>query len=644
MGDFSRDTFKLTNVLHQLLRGATVTDPRHYVGVRMQQGVPVLDADWNDAEDIRKHEVELLLRDFIGDGVPGSGSGFAIEPVESDNNFSIMAGMLLVDGWQAINPENVLYADLPRHGGAGTDLTTPGGSRTDIVYLDVFEREVTAYDPSAGDERLVNQYIGVETAARVERSWTVRVAENASDFSALTLNEPGHKYYPLAKLRRSGTARIQGYMIEDLRRLGLTLSESLKAPMYARRGTEELTAARFSQMLIDLRGMIKLWQQNELFPIVLGGTESWLSYQNAANEIYYLTTSAEVNSDTRNLDNQDGLTIMQKLVDAQHALLQVITDFGNGVPADMAVIDLYADYLDGDGGSISGVQPAIDDVDLLGAVIAQEELIEFLGLSTGDLPEGSVTVMLSSVAPATGTTTDPFQITYTVTSNLLVPAAAAEDFDLEAVVSDVRWAASLSAAQLTLSPGESQDVVMTVDPDNTLSSGDFADINLVARAHRRPSIQSSQPVQRFTIGALPPGETFLFYSGAAALQDGTLVLQRVDIESTTHEVSFTLVNTSGGTELHTFELVYELTWPGTLPAGVVPADWIPSAAVTFTDQDVPGESVPVTFPIEAPSLAAVSENVEFTLTATATLTAVDGAAIASGKSVTIELPVRVEIS
>lgn len=645
MGDFSRDTFKLTNVLYQLLRGATVAGPRHYVGVRMQQGVPVLDADWNDAEDIRKHEVELLLRDFIGDGVPGSGSGFAIEPVESDNNFSIMAGMLLVDGWQVINPENVLYADLPRHGGAGTDLSTPGGGRTDIVYLDAFEREVTAYDSSVGDERLVNQYIGVETAARVERSWTVWVAENASDFSTLTLNEPGHKYYPLARLRRSGSARIEGYMIEDLRRLGLTLSDSLKAPMYARRGTEELTAARFSQMLIDLRGMIKLWQQNELFPIVLGGTESWLSYQNAANEIYYLTTSAEVNSDTRNLDNRDGLTIMQKLVDAQHALLQVITDFGNGVPADMAVIDLYATYLDGDGGSgsITGVQPAIDDDDLLGAVIAQEELIEFLGLSTGDLPEGSVTVMLSSVTPATATTTGAFQITYTVTSNLLVPATDAEQFDLEAVVSDVRWAASLSASQLTLAPGESQDVVMTVNPDDTLSSGDFADINLVARAHRRPSIQSPQPAQRFTIGELPPGETFLFYSGAAALQDGTLVLQRADVEFTTYQVSFTLVNTSGGTELHTFELVYELAWPGTLPAGVVPADWIPGAAVTFSDQDVAGESAPASFPIEAPSLGAVSENIEFTLTATATLTAVDGTAIASGKSVTVELPVRVEI-
>lgn len=642
MGDYSRDTFRLTNVLHQLLRGETVAQPRHYTGVRLQQGVPVLDADWNDAEDIRRHEIELLLRDVIGNGIPGMGSGFAIEPVESDNNFAIMTGTLLVGGWQVINPAVVLYVDLPRLNGAGTDLSTPGGNRTDIVYLDVFEQEVTAFGSAANDERLVNQFIGIETAARIERSWTVRVAENASDFSSLALNEPGHKYYPLAKLRRNGTARIQGHMIEDLRRLGLTLADSLKAPMYAKRGSEELTASRFTQMLIDLRDVIKMWQQNELFPIVLGGTESWLSYQNAANEIYYLTMSAEINSDTRNLDNSDGLKVMQKLVDAQHDLLTVITDFGTGVPADMAVIDLYASYLDGDGGSIGGVQPAIDDDDLLGAVMAQEQLIEFLGLSTGDLPQGSVTVMLSSVTPATAITTDAFQITYTVTSDLLVPATA-EQFDLEAVISDVRWAASLGVAQLTLLPGGSQDVVMTVNPNDTLANGDFTDINLVARAHRRPSIQSPQPAQRFTIGSLPAGETFMFYSGALALQAGVLVLQRADVEVTTYEISFTLVNTSGGSEQHTFDVEYELTWPATLPAGVVPADWIPSSTVTFSNQDVPGADALVTFPVEAPGLGGVAADIEFTLTATATLTAVDGGTIASGKSITIELPVRIEI-
>jgi hypothetical protein len=64
VGDFSRDTF---NPL------------KHYTGVRVQQGVPIVDADWNELEDIRKHELELFLKRFIGNGVPDGNHGFRID-------------------------------------------------------------------------------------------------------------------------------------------------------------------------------------------------------------------------------------------------------------------------------------------------------------------------------------------------------------------------------------------------------------------------------------------------------------------------------------------------------------------------------------------------------------------------------------
>lgn len=63
MGDFSRSTFDRL---------------KHYVGVRMQQGVPLLDADWNESEDIRRYEVQAFLKWFIGDGVPAGNDGFRI--------------------------------------------------------------------------------------------------------------------------------------------------------------------------------------------------------------------------------------------------------------------------------------------------------------------------------------------------------------------------------------------------------------------------------------------------------------------------------------------------------------------------------------------------------------------------------------
>lgn len=55
--NISRDTFNIF---------------KHYNGVRLQQGVPLVDADWNEMEDIRKFELQNLLKWFIGNGVPSS--------------------------------------------------------------------------------------------------------------------------------------------------------------------------------------------------------------------------------------------------------------------------------------------------------------------------------------------------------------------------------------------------------------------------------------------------------------------------------------------------------------------------------------------------------------------------------------------
>ena len=63
MGNFSRDTFDKL---------------KHYVGVRLQQGVPLVDADWNEQEDIRRYELQAFLKWFVGNGVPEGNDGFRI--------------------------------------------------------------------------------------------------------------------------------------------------------------------------------------------------------------------------------------------------------------------------------------------------------------------------------------------------------------------------------------------------------------------------------------------------------------------------------------------------------------------------------------------------------------------------------------
>jgi hypothetical protein len=648
MGDISRDTFKLTNVLHQILTGENVSNGRHYIGVRLQQGVPVLDADWNDCDDIRRRELELVIRDIIGDGVPGLQQGFAIGQVEADNDFIINPGVLVLGGWEVINPVLKRYSELFKfydidNNYLGTDLNTPSGDRIDIVYLDVNEQETT-YN---SDPRIVNEQIGLETAIRLERVWNVCVAEGASDFSSLILDEPGHKYYPLAKLYRSSSARIEAHMIEDLRRLGLTLADGIKAPMYLQRGTEVVDPSRFSIMLLTLRGNLKIWQQNGLFPVSIVSLEAWMAYLNALNEVYHLTTSAEVSSDTRNLDNNDGLKVIGKLADAQEDMLDTFRTFGTGVPEEMAVLDLYQAYIEGDPSkNIGGIRPSLSNNDLLGAVQGQNALNDFLSLGTGELPQGSVAAILQNVDPGTAVTTGGMTLTYEVTSHLTVPATP-EVFDLNVTVSDVRWAVTLGQTQVTLAPGESVSVEVTVDPADTLTNGDFADINLVARSHWRPSIKSQQTAQRFTIGELPPGETFFYYSGVP-LTDGTLHIPRAQIEEQFCEVYFTLVNSTGGEsaggQRQGFDVVYELVFPPSPPSGVDPSTWIPPTPNTLADQIVIGASAETILSIRAPSLAPVSEDVLLTLRATSTLTSIGGAPVSGGKSATIDLPVRVLIA
>lgn len=66
MGNFSRDTFDRL---------------KHYVGVRLQQGVPLIDADWNELDDIRRFELQAFVKWFVGDGVPDGNDGFRAAPL-----------------------------------------------------------------------------------------------------------------------------------------------------------------------------------------------------------------------------------------------------------------------------------------------------------------------------------------------------------------------------------------------------------------------------------------------------------------------------------------------------------------------------------------------------------------------------------
>lgn len=211
--NISRDTFR---------------PEKNYVAVRLQQGVPLVDADWNEMNDIVRHELYDGLSLGFSDGVPPGSTDLRVVSHESlTNDFVVVTGSALVAGrpvvvrgLKSFDGRAVSYNGQYWRNGALAkthgvdripDLTTPPEDRDDLVYLDVWEREVDSVE----DEVLKNRVIGIETSVRIKREVAIRVSEGNKELPS----EPEHhQYLPLAELhRKAGSSKISNKDIADVR-------------------------------------------------------------------------------------------------------------------------------------------------------------------------------------------------------------------------------------------------------------------------------------------------------------------------------------------------------------------------------------------------------------------------------------------
>jgi len=162
-GDFSRFT----------------DDPKkHYSGVLKQQGRVDLDADWNEEVAIRHHLSRTTRKDVIGPcGVPAGSDGFRIGITADKSDLTISAGRIYVDGILCELDTLARYKsqpDFPDPLGHGCPVpqAPTSGSRTDLVYLDVWERNLTVLDDPEIREIALG---GVDTTTRVKTVWQVKV-------------------------------------------------------------------------------------------------------------------------------------------------------------------------------------------------------------------------------------------------------------------------------------------------------------------------------------------------------------------------------------------------------------------------------------------------------------------------------------
>lgn len=197
--------------------GNDTFDPRkQYVGIRLQQGVPLLDRDWNELDDQRRYYARKLRREYIGQGVPDVES-FRVEPPprRAPGDFVIREGHLLVDGHDLWNPSSLFFSAQ-----AGVDpLPAAAANETWTVYvLPAIERV-----DGDGDPDLLNrQDVNLETCLRDRLSWRVG--------AVLAPEPPPPGAYRLATIERpAGSRDITAAMIRDQRRTVLNLATAVDA-------------------------------------------------------------------------------------------------------------------------------------------------------------------------------------------------------------------------------------------------------------------------------------------------------------------------------------------------------------------------------------------------------------------------------
>lgn len=214
MGNFSKEPLQtlLTNL------------NKRYVGLHVEQGVPVLDRDLNLLQDLISSTVRAIVTRYIGNGVAAGVEGFTIEAIPADNDFRIAAGVPGAGTCLVGGIEVVIEADIDYSAQVGLPaLTTPAATqpdpREDTAFLDVWLEEVDG----VGDSDLNNSDdVGMQTSVRQRPAWLVRVAEGIP----VPPPDPGHAHYPLARFTRPrNEAEIQAPMITDLRQTIRSLAQ-----------------------------------------------------------------------------------------------------------------------------------------------------------------------------------------------------------------------------------------------------------------------------------------------------------------------------------------------------------------------------------------------------------------------------------
>lgn len=649
-------------------------DPlRRYVSVRLQQAVPIVDADWNERDDIDRYERRALVKWFIGDGIPAGLDSFRIEGTSLTNDFMIRAGTTnppiepsaalsvtqrwnnglsragrcLVDGMEVIITRDLAFTEQPLHqsrSGAATlaarlgvsVITMPApAAESLLVYLDVWERLVRPTE----DPLLQHPGLGVESCVRLRREWAVRVRRSAQvpqptndDFLE------GHSYCALASItRQADSGTIRALDVNDIRRTGLTLNEHLRVPLLVRKGVNVVDSDRFVLTLRGLRTSLLARLREGRLPHQTGSVANENVFLTVLQNLMQFAQSGEVQTLARSLDNPAAIAFLQALYIEQRDFLNTLQAIGNvGTPAE--VVTFLSDYrkrLEGSvADNIRGLKPALDAKDFYDATIAQELINQFLSAPIDNLPEGILNVFYVSVTPfqplvAATLYTFRFEV-----ESLLSSPLGNEAINLQATLSAASWQlVSVTPAALTLTNSGGRGTVDVVIRPNVAAT--TCTLTFTAIAARNPLLRSTQPGIALQLGTQPPvGSQFLFYSDSPLNADGQLELRITELtDPFGRDVAVRLVNNNP--TARTYRLVHQVA-----PTDGVNPPWTPNPGSPGSRNVELSANTSSTQAVNL-RCTAPTANETAIVTVTATVVAIGGSPVADGVSSQIKIPLRV---
>ncbi|MGK7902090.1 MAG: DUF6519 domain-containing protein [Hormoscilla sp.] len=147
-GDYTRSTFDAS---------------KPYSSVRLQQGRVLLDADWNEQQEINEYRETTTNKEIIGDGGSAELESFKVKSITDEEIIELGEGICYVEGIQcehkASSEEEVL--SLEENKTAGDYL----------IYLEVWQHHRTAIE----DENLREKALGgPDTTTRTQTHWQVK--------------------------------------------------------------------------------------------------------------------------------------------------------------------------------------------------------------------------------------------------------------------------------------------------------------------------------------------------------------------------------------------------------------------------------------------------------------------------------------